>query len=361
MAIKDLSAIKERIYEENKIEEILEALECEYIKLIGGRRYECQLPPKFHSSNRRSVQVYLTETLPSKIRSKGISGDIYTLVGYILYEATDEEALKEVLHQVKAWICNLFGWSEYLEKGDDFEESPPQKDYLAFLRPIQKERKKRKRLRALRDKENEILDKEKVFSWYRQIGAHVSFLEDGINVRTQKLFEIMYDIETDRVVFPIYNSRGELVSVKGRYVGNDEWTMENIKYLYLYSFDKGIELFNLHRALPHIKKKGEVIVFEAEKSCMKAHQYGFKNTVAIAGSELSPVQAHLLITLEANIIFAFDNDMDEEHVKKQAKQIRTRKCFWIHDTLGLLGDKDAPVDKGKDVWLRLYGECIKTI
>ncbi|TVX86010.1 toprim domain-containing protein [Paenibacillus agilis] len=355
MNINDLPIIKERIYEEGLVEPILEALECEYITPVGTR-WEAQLPERFHSNNRRSVQVYLSESLPSKVRSKQISGDIYMLVGYILYEVETFDELKDVLHQVKAWICNLLGWHEYLEMRDDFEEVIEKKDYLSFLRPTQKARKKRKRMQTMRDKENQVLDKDSVFSWYRAI-PHEHFIEDGISVRTQRIFEVMFDETTMRVVFPVHNSQGELVSIKGRYVGEDEWVLDEIKYLYLYSYDKSIELFNYHRALQYIKETGEVIVFESEKSCMKAFQYGFKNCVAICGSELSPVQAHMLIMLGVDITFAFDNDMDDEHVRKQAKQIRTRKCFWIKDTIGLLGEKDAPVDKGKVTWENLINEC----
>ncbi|OME54059.1 hypothetical protein BSK59_15875 [Paenibacillus odorifer] len=361
MSVNDLPIIKERIYEEGLVEQILDALECEHVNPVGTR-YEAQLPDRFYSNNRRSVQVYLTDTLPCKIRSKRISGDIFMLVGYILYEVEDFDALSEVLFQCKAFICNLFGWHEYItyEQGDDFEEIIEKKDYLAFLRPTQKARKQRKRMQTMRDKENQVLDKKSVFSWYRNL-PHVSFKEDGVSVRTQRIFEVMFDETTMRVVFPVYNSQGELVSIKGRYVGTDEWVLDEIKYLYLYSFDKSIELFNLHRALQYIKQTGEVIVFESEKSCMKAYQYGFKNCVAISGSEMSPVQAHMLIMLGVNIIFAFDNDMTDEHVRKQAKQIRTRKCFWIKDTLGLLGEKDAPVDKGELTWKRLIKECRSVI
>lgn len=362
MNVNDLPKIKERIYEEELIEQILEALECEYIRPIGNVRYEAMLPERFMKSNKRAVQVKNTPSLASHIYNTGVSGDIFLLVGYILYGTETQDELHDVLFQCKAYICNLFGWHEYIthEQGDDFEEIVEKKDYLAFLRPTQKARKKRQRLKVMRDKENQVLDKESVFSWYRDV-AHEAFYDDGISVRTQKVFEVMFDETTMRVVFPIYNSNGELVSIKGRYVGDDEWVLDEIKYLYLYSFDKSIELFNLHRALPYIKKSGEVIVFESEKSVMKAYQYGFKNCVAISGSELSPVQAHMLIMLGVDITFAFDKDMDEEHVKKQAKQIRTRKCFWIKDNLGLLEEKDAPVDKGKIAWKKLVNECRSVI
>lgn len=353
----DLPIIKERILEEDLIEKILEELECENIKPVGTR-WEAGLPLSFGSNNRRSVQVYCNSSLSSRVRSKGINGDIYLLIGYILYQVTTFEELKDVLHQVKYWICNTLGWHEYLDVRDDFEEE--KKDYLAFLRPIQKSRKQRTRMKNFLDKQNEVLSKEKVLNWYINL-PHINFLEDGISIKTQREFEVMFDQTTERVVFPIYNRDGELVSVKGRYVGKDDYLLDELKYIYMFRFDKMIELFNLHRALPYIKECGEVVVFESEKSCMKAHQYGFKNTVAIMGSDLSPYQAHLLRQLDVNIIFAYDNDVDLDYIKSQAKQIKTRKCFYIKDDLGLLGDKQAPVDKGEEVWRKIHEKCLKVI
>lgn len=353
----DLPIIKERIFEEGLIEKVLEELECEHIKCVGTR-WEAQLPELFGSKNKRSVQVYENSNLSAKIRNKGVSGDIYSIIGYILYQTTTFEELKDVIHQVKFWLCNALGWHEYLEIRDDFEEE--KKDYLSFLRPIQKSRKQRTRMKNFLDKQNEVLSKEKVLNWYINL-PHKNFLDDGIELKTQREFGVMFDQTTERVVFPIHNRDGELISVKGRYVGKDDYILDEIKYLYLYNFDKMIELYNLHRALPFIKETGEVVVFESEKSCMKAHQYGYKNTVAIMGSDLSPVQAHLLRQLDANIIFAYDNDVDLDYVKSQAKQIKTRKCFYIKDDLGLLGDKFAPVDGGKEIWKKIHEKCLKAL
>lgn len=354
----DLKEIKERLLEEDLIEELLEHLECNYIKRTSNR-VEAGLPDRFMSNNRRTVQVYLTPNLPCKVRSRGISTDIFGLITYINHEVEGEEAL-DYLYESKIVICNLFGWDEYLkfELGDDFSEEIP--DPLAFLRPVQKNRKQRKRLSNLTTKENEVYDKEKVFSWYVKY-PHINFLKDGINVKTQIDFEVMYDTDTQRVVFPIYNKDGKLISIKGRYVGDNEEIMNNMKYMYLIHFDKSIELYNLHRAYEHIKRIGEVIVFESEKSCMKAHQYGYYNTVSIMGKDLSPVQSYLLRSLDANIIFAYDKDVEIDFIRKQASQIRTRKCFYIHDEDDLLEEKQAPVDGGMEIWENLYKNCVKVI
>jgi len=360
MRSNDLSDIKKRIYDEDKIEEILLELGCQHVKLVGNR-FECGLPVEFGSKNNRAVQVYVSESLPARIRNKGISGDLYSVVGYILYEVMSFDELRECIHQVKAWVCNLFNWDEYLVIQDDFDEIVEVKDRLPFLRDIQKKRKRRKSKNQYGlNKKNRVLNEETAFKRFIEL-PHKNFLEDGIKLSTQVEFGVMFDMESERVVFPVHNENGELISIKGRYVGNDKQIEEDVKYLYLHNFDKSIELYNYHRAFKYIQEQGEVIVFESEKSCMKAYQYGFKNTVAICGSDLSPIQANMLKKLEATIIFAFDKGIEVKHIEKQSQQIKTRKCFFIIDRLGLLAEDDSPVDKGEEIWKKLYKNCLKEI
>lgn len=54
----DLRVLKQRIYNEAKIPTLLAALDCDHIhEEQGGELIVCQLPSKFHSDNRRSVQI----------------------------------------------------------------------------------------------------------------------------------------------------------------------------------------------------------------------------------------------------------------------------------------------------------------
>lgn len=353
--MSSLEEVKVRIREEELIGKILEELECTFISKRGNR-YEAGLPPRYKSNNRRAVQVYDNEYLSIKIRNKGISGDIYSLVGYILYDIETFEELMAYLHQVKAWIYNLFDWEEDYQEGDDFSEIIPKVDRLKFLRGIKSKRKERNRTRTISERvENEVLDKESIFSKYWKY-PHVNFLEDGVSLRTQNEYGVMFDSNTNRVVFPIYNEEGELVSVKGRYVGEEERILKEIKYLYLYRFDKGAELFNLHKAKEHIKRLGYVIIFESEKSCMKAWQYGIKNTVAISGFEITPIQVMKIKKLGVDLVFAYDKDMTyEENFKSHIKGLaRTRLVYYLEDKENLLGEKDSPIDKGLEVFKKLY-------
>jgi DNA primase len=350
----DLQEIKERIYDEGMVEFLLEELECQNVKPIRNDRFEAQLPIRYNSNNRRAVQIYNNESLSGGIRNIGLSGDIFVIIAHILYGAEDFQQALDHLYQVKAWVCNTLGWDEYLNGRDEFEEEVEKVDYLSFLRPVQKQRKQRKRKESLGFKENRVLD-ESILNRYFDY-AHWSFYKDGIHPRTQKFFGVMFDRESERVVYPMHNKEGGLIGIKGRYVGNNERILDEMKYLFLYRCDKSIELWNLHRALEYIKELGEVIVFESAKSVMLAWQWGYRNCISIEGSELSPVQAMLLKQLDVDIVFAYDKDMDKEHIEKNAKQIKSRICKAIYDDEDLLDGKESPVDRGKSVWDTLYNK-----
>lgn len=347
----DLKEIKERLFSEELVESLLEDLNCGNIHSKNGKIY-AQLPDRFNSDRRNNIEIIDDDRLNGSIWTRKVSGDIFVIVGYILYETKDFEDFLENLYQVKHYICNLFEWDEYLSKYDTtFELKEEKKDVLSFLRPIQKERRKIRKVDPSK-KENKTIDSSILNRYFND--AQYEFYKDGINIQTQKEFQVMYDRETERIVFPIHNRFGDMIGIKGRYIGKSQSIMKSSKYLYLKNCDKSIELFNLHRAEEHIKDKGEVIVFESEKSVMLAWQWGYKNSVAISGSKLSPVQAYLLKGLEVRIVFAFDKDVSKKELQPIKKMIRTRIPKAVYDYDDLLQEKMSPVDKGKDVWDNLY-------
>jgi DNA primase len=159
---------------------------------------------------------------------------------------------------------------------------------------------------------------------------HIDWYKEGINLKTKEIFDIRYCLLTKRIVFPIHNLKGEIISVKGRYIPDENERVDyNVmpKYLYLYPFYKSIELFNLHRAYEEIKRKKQVIVLESEKATMLATQWGIKNCVSIMGSELSPVQVFKLkqLGLDTELIFMWDKDKNEEFILKQLSQLKIGK------------------------------------
>src|SRR5690606_24174891 len=114
---------------EDKLEQIYEAMGCERIA-IRNNRVEAQLPERFNSSNTRSVQTKLNDSLTSSIRNRGdFTGDIFSLISYIAHDKRGEDIGRD-LPKAKDFICETLGWREYLA-GGDYQKRV---DYLAPLK-----------------------------------------------------------------------------------------------------------------------------------------------------------------------------------------------------------------------------------
>lgn len=350
--MSELKAIKERIFDEGLIKQILSDIGCWNIQNEQkGKLIVAGLPD---GDNERSVQIKNTPALAANIRSKGIAGDIYDVISYIVFEAQSDEERVKSLNKSKFWICKKYGYLEYIDE---------------FYRATLKEQKPNlnKWLTSLKNKRNETplpLENNTIeISYENQFGIlpYLDWYTSGLYLSTQKHFEIGFDIRSERVTFPIHNAAGQLIGVKGRYCGQDSKIEEKYKYLYVLPCNKSIELFNYHRALPHIKENQEVIVVEGAKTTMFLTQWGYKNCVSIEGDTLSEEQIKLLKELGLNVTytFAFDKDKMPDFVLAEANKLKGRVKYGIYDTESLLEDKDSPTDQGEAVWNKLYSNKYK--
>lgn len=344
----DLKILKERIYNDNNVEKILEELGCDEI------RFEQQgsliVAPHPDGWNKRAVQVKLNPNLNAYVRNEGIEGDIFSIVGFFLYQCKNFEDVKAKLYQIKQWIINVLEYDDFVFF--DFEKPKPKTDWNWWLRPIQKARTREIEIHENKVLDNLILNEYIPYPWH-------CWVNDGVSIETQLEYGVGFHVESERVTIPIHNRHGQLIGVKGRYYGKDESILNEKKYTYLYPCSKSIELFNFHRAIHYIQDKKECVIVEGAKSTMILHSWGIKNAVAIEGDRLSPVQAKLLkdIGLDVDLIFAFDKDKSQEFVKQQVKQIKNRRVFYLWDENNLFEDEKAsPVDKTYDIWMQLYND-----
>lgn len=348
--MSEFHEIKKRIFKEQKVELVLELLDCWGIKTEQrGKLYVAGLPD---GDNERSVQIKNTETLVSHVRSKGIDGDIFHVITYILYQADTEQKHKENLSKAKFWLCNHLDYKEYI---DEFYkvtsgQSAERHKYNDWLRNVRGDKQKL----ILTNQKIEIdVEKEYGNIPYKQ------WYEEGLSIKTQKYFQVGIDVRSERITFAVHNSKGDLIGVKGRYCGRDKEIEDKYKYIYLMPCNKSIEFFNFHRALPYIAASKEVIIVEGAKSVMFLHQWGYKNSISIEGDTLSDEQIQLLKSLGLDIkyIFAWDKDKDVKFVHNEISKLKGRKRYGIYDKDDLLNGKDSPVDKGKSVWKKLYADC----
>jgi DNA primase len=114
-------------------------------------------------------------------------------------------------------------------------------------------------------------------------------------------------------------------------------------------------LFGLYQNRKYIEESGSVIVFESAKSVMKMETNGINNVVSIETSHFSDQQINLLLSLKCDIIIALDNDVALDVIKQGVRKLtKMTNVYVIKDTLSILDEKDAPCDKGFDIWEKLY-------
>jgi DNA primase len=140
--------------------------------------------------------------------------------------------------------------------------------------------------------------------------SHPYLRQRGIERSTARKFGVgLYSgpgLMSGRIVIPIGNERGEIVAYAGR-----AWGDQLPKYKLPAGFQKGRELFNLHRALATGHRT--VIVVEGYFDCMKVHQAGFPNVVALMGCSLSSAQARVLREHFERVILMLDGDEAGRH------------------------------------------------
>jgi DNA primase len=115
-------------------------------------------------------------------------------------------------------------------------------------------------------------------------------------------------------VFPIHDSEGQLVGYAGRSLDGGE-----PRYRFPPGFRKSQVVFNLHRAVR--EAAGCAIVVEGFFDCLRVHQAGYHNVVALMGISLSKAQEQLLLERFPKLVLMLDGD---EAGRRASQQLAAR-------------------------------------
>ncbi|MGE5616731.1 MAG: DNA primase, partial [Bacillota bacterium] len=115
-----------------------------------------------------------------------------------------------------------------------------------------------------------------------------------------------YDRFRDRVMFPILDSRGNVIGFGGRVIGKGEPKYLNSPETPL--FEKGRELYGLYQARRAIRDANQVIVVEGYMDVVALAQHGIENAVATLGTATTPFHVTKLLKLADSVVFCFDGD-----------------------------------------------------
>lgn len=336
MEIQDL---KEYIYDNKKVEDILKELGCHSIKYHNGnsKYYSCAFPD---GDNKNGLLVYDNEYLNIVSYTRNITNKLNVTPSIIDVVCFIKDLY--ISHAIK-WICDVLGLDYYSNTEEELPDSlkwtkmiinmkdKPQEEEQEYLKPINSN----------------------ILKYYKPYCSKL-FKEDGISYEVQREFNIGYDLYSNRYTIPIYDELNNCVGVKGRYFYKDVPDDED-KYIYIEPCAKTKVLYGLNKTYDYIKEKDCVIVFESEKSVMKAWTDGIYNVVAISGHCLSKTQVNKLTSLGVKeIVICYDEDVFREdngkvnitsYTEEINKFIEQQKVSVMVDVDGsILDKKESPID-----------------
>ena len=154
----------------------------------------------------------------------------------------------------------------------------------------------------------------------------------------------IYDRFRNRLMFPIFDVRGNVIGFGGR-------VLDDSKPKYLNSnetliFNKRKNLFGLNFAKK--TKLPNIILVEGNIDVVTLHQYGFDNAVASLGTSLTEEQVNLLSRYTEQVVLTYDADEAGQRAAQRAIPMLEKAGIQVK----VLQMKDA---KDPDEFLHKYG------
>jgi len=117
-----------------------------------------------------------------------------------------------------------------------------------------------------------------------------------------------YDTFRDRLVFPFYDRRGNVVGFSGRYCGTGDKAAKYLNTGETPLFTKGRHLFGLWQARNEIARKCFAYLVEGQFDVMTLARYGVQNAVGGSGTAFTPDQVRLLQGFTSEVRMVYDTD-----------------------------------------------------
>ena len=116
-----------------------------------------------------------------------------------------------------------------------------------------------------------------------------------------------YDRFRDRLMFPIHNTKGNVIGFGGRVLSSKD----NPKYLNSPEtplFSKSKELYGLYHCRKYSRRIDYILVVEGYMDVIALHQQGITSVVATLGTATTPAHLQVLSRSAETIVFCFDGD-----------------------------------------------------
>jgi DNA primase len=125
-----------------------------------------------------------------------------------------------------------------------------------------------------------------------------------------------YDRFRDRIMFPIRNSKGQVIGFGGRVLDKGEPKYLNSPETPL--FQKGSELYGLFEARQAIREAGYLLVTEGYMDVVALAQLGYPQAVATLGTACTATHVQKMLRQTDHVIFSFDGDAAGRRAARRA-------------------------------------------
>ncbi|TXI19178.1 MAG: DNA primase [Nitrosomonas sp.] len=189
---------------------------------------------------------------------------------------------------------------------------------------------------------------EEVFPDYKSERVRKLLVKAGLVIVNDEAKQ--YDRFRDRIMFPIFNQKGQIVGFGGRVLEKAEPKYLNSPETVL--FEKGRELYNLFSSRRAIRESNCVVVVEGYMDVIMLSQHGINYAVATLGTATTSLHIQKLLRQTDNIIFCFDGD-------KAGKKAAWRA---LENSLALISDGKhlsflfLPEGEDPDSYVRNFGK-----
>lgn len=207
---------------------------------------------------------------------------------------------------------------------------------------------------------------------------HPLWLREGIKPEVMDHFGISFCIGKNQIVIPQRDLWGDLIGIRRRGIEEEDLLTGKYKPLKIYGTEYtchlGFTLYGIYEHQDAIRKYKKAIIYEGEKSVLLDEGFYGKDSVAVAicGSSLHLAQIALLTEILGvnEITLALDKEFINPYDKKGMayrkklvdlckKYLPYAEFYYIFDEQNLLQEKDSPIDKGEEVFEKLYRKKIK--
>ena len=175
--------------------------------------------------------------------------------------------------------------------------------------------------------------------------------------RSEGALSHYYDRFRSRIIFPIFDSQGQVIAFGGRIFAEDSAKKEDMaKYLNSPQtplYDKSSVLYGLNKAKNDIRVKDLCVIVEGYMDLIMSHQAGIANAVASSGTALTESHMGIIGRYTKNLAMAFDSDEAGGMATRRSIDLALRRDFNVK--VILMDEKDPAdiVKKDPAEWLKL--------